>query len=204
MVQIAFRDYAPSSNCRVRGLLRHSGFVRCREYSKSDESLSYQKTPHARWVKTWRDLTMIILARAIQVRRALRATDSQRLNSTLASRSLIASSCAQRGFSPSLHRSNDYGFIQNSCSGRATVGNGGHTRICAMPSRSRGCSRFTILIWTLERFQLPLPECLPRLALRGACAAIGAGVAYCGDRYRSYNFAPDAFSHNHGHRHHRT
>jgi len=43
-----------------------------------------------------------------------------------------------------------------------------------------------------------------RLALRGACAAIGAGVAYCGDRYRSYNFAPDAFSHNHGHRHHRT
>jgi hypothetical protein len=32
VVQIAFRDYAPSSNCRVRGLLRHSGFVRCREY----------------------------------------------------------------------------------------------------------------------------------------------------------------------------
>jgi hypothetical protein len=40
-------------------------------------------------------------------------------------------------------------------------------------------------------------------ALRGACAAIGAGAAYCGDRYGSYDFAPDAFSGNHGRRHHR-
>jgi hypothetical protein len=37
----------------------------------------------------------------------------------------------------------------------------------------------------------------------GACTAIGAGVAYCGDRYRSYDFAPDAFSRNHGRRRHR-
>jgi hypothetical protein len=40
-------------------------------------------------------------------------------------------------------------------------------------------------------------------ALRGACAAIGAGVTYCGDRYGSYDFAPDAFSRNHGRRRHR-
>jgi len=40
-------------------------------------------------------------------------------------------------------------------------------------------------------------------ALRGACAAIGAGVAYCGDRYGSYDFAPGAFSRNHGRRRHR-
>jgi len=40
-------------------------------------------------------------------------------------------------------------------------------------------------------------------ALRGACAAIGAGVAYCGDRYGSYDSAPGAFSRNHGRRRHR-
>ena len=40
-------------------------------------------------------------------------------------------------------------------------------------------------------------------ALRGACAAIGAGVAYCGDRYGSHDFAPGAFSRNHGRRRHR-
>jgi hypothetical protein len=40
-------------------------------------------------------------------------------------------------------------------------------------------------------------------ALRGACAAIGAGAAYCGDRNGSYDFAPGAFSGNHGRRHHR-
>ena len=37
-------------------------------------------------------------------------------------------------------------------------------------------------------------------ALRGACAAIGAGVAYCGDRYGSYDFV---FSRSHGRRRHR-
>jgi hypothetical protein len=40
-------------------------------------------------------------------------------------------------------------------------------------------------------------------ALRGACAAIGAGVAYCGDRYGAYEVAPDAFSRNHVRRRHR-
>lgn len=40
-------------------------------------------------------------------------------------------------------------------------------------------------------------------ALRGACAAIGAGVAYCGDRYGSHDFAHDAFSGYHGRHHHR-
>jgi hypothetical protein len=39
-------------------------------------------------------------------------------------------------------------------------------------------------------------------ALRGACAAIGGGVAYCGDRYGSYAFAPDVFSRSHGRRRH--
>src|SRR6266481_4860483 len=39
-------------------------------------------------------------------------------------------------------------------------------------------------------------------ALKGACAAIGAGVAYCGDRYGSYDFAPAALSRSHGRRHH--
>jgi hypothetical protein len=40
-------------------------------------------------------------------------------------------------------------------------------------------------------------------ALRGACASAGAGVSYCGERYGAYDFAPDAFARNHGHRHHR-
>jgi hypothetical protein len=40
-------------------------------------------------------------------------------------------------------------------------------------------------------------------ALRGTCAAIGAGVAYCGDRYGSYDFAPAALSRHHGRHHHR-
>jgi hypothetical protein len=39
-------------------------------------------------------------------------------------------------------------------------------------------------------------------ALKGACAAIGAGVAYCGDRYGSYAFAPDVLSRSHGRRRH--
>ena len=39
-------------------------------------------------------------------------------------------------------------------------------------------------------------------ALRGACAAIGAGRAYCCDRYGSYAFAPDVFSRRHGRRRH--
>ena len=41
-------------------------------------------------------------------------------------------------------------------------------------------------------------------ASRGACAANGAGAAYCGNRYGSHDFAPDAFSRNHGRRRHRT
>jgi hypothetical protein len=40
--------------------------------------------------------------------------------------------------------------------------------------------------------------------LKGACASAGGGVSYCGDRYGSYDFAPDAFSRNHGRRRHRT
>jgi hypothetical protein len=40
-------------------------------------------------------------------------------------------------------------------------------------------------------------------ALKGACASAGGGVSYCGDRYGSYDFAPDAFSRNHGRRRHR-
>jgi hypothetical protein len=39
-------------------------------------------------------------------------------------------------------------------------------------------------------------------ALKGACASAG-GISYCGDRYDSYAFAPDAFSRNHGRRRHR-
>jgi hypothetical protein len=42
-----------------------------------------------------------------------------------------------------------------------------------------------------------------RLALSGACAAIGGGVTYCGDRYRSHDFAPDVFSRGHSRRRHR-
>jgi hypothetical protein len=42
-----------------------------------------------------------------------------------------------------------------------------------------------------------------RPALRGACAAIGGGITYCGDRYGAYDFAPDALSRNHVRRRHR-
>jgi hypothetical protein len=40
-------------------------------------------------------------------------------------------------------------------------------------------------------------------ALKGACASAGAGVSYCGDRYDSYAFAPDAFPRHQARRHHR-
>ncbi|SHJ28123.1 hypothetical protein SAMN05444159_0186 [Bradyrhizobium lablabi] len=40
-------------------------------------------------------------------------------------------------------------------------------------------------------------------ALKGACASAGGGVSYCGERYGSYDFAPDAFPRHHGRRHHR-
>ena len=40
-------------------------------------------------------------------------------------------------------------------------------------------------------------------ALKGACASAGGGVSYCGDRYGSYDFAPDAFPRHHGRHHHR-
>jgi hypothetical protein len=42
-----------------------------------------------------------------------------------------------------------------------------------------------------------------RPALRGACAAIGAGVTSGCYRYGSYDFAPDALLSNHGPRHRR-
>jgi hypothetical protein len=41
-------------------------------------------------------------------------------------------------------------------------------------------------------------------ALKGACASAGGGVSYCGDRYDSYAFAPDAFPRHHARRHHRS
>src|SRR5260221_6649018 len=41
-------------------------------------------------------------------------------------------------------------------------------------------------------------------ALKGACASAGGGITYCGDRYGSYAFAPDAFPRHHGSRHHRS
>jgi hypothetical protein len=41
-------------------------------------------------------------------------------------------------------------------------------------------------------------------ALKGACASAGGGVSYCGDRYGSYAFAPDAFPRHHARRHHRS
>ena len=40
--------------------------------------------------------------------------------------------------------------------------------------------------------------------LKGACASAGGGVSYCGDRYDSYAFAPDAFPRHHARRHHRS
>src|SRR6476661_4837347 len=41
-------------------------------------------------------------------------------------------------------------------------------------------------------------------ALKGACASAGGGITYCGDRYDSYAFAPDAFRRHHARRHHRS
>jgi hypothetical protein len=41
-------------------------------------------------------------------------------------------------------------------------------------------------------------------ALKGACASVGGGVSYCGDRYGSYDFAPDAFPRHHARHHHRS
>jgi hypothetical protein len=41
-------------------------------------------------------------------------------------------------------------------------------------------------------------------ALKGACASAGGGVSYCGDRYSSYDFAPDAFPRHHVRHHHRS
>jgi hypothetical protein len=38
-------------------------------------------------------------------------------------------------------------------------------------------------------------------ALKGACAAIGGGITYCGERHDSYAFAPDAFPRHHARRH---
>jgi hypothetical protein len=40
-------------------------------------------------------------------------------------------------------------------------------------------------------------------ALRGACASAGGGISYCGTRYDSYAFAPDALPRHHARRHHR-
>jgi hypothetical protein len=41
-------------------------------------------------------------------------------------------------------------------------------------------------------------------ALKGACASAGGGVSYCGDRYGSYDFAPDAFPRHRARHHHRS
>src|SRR5258705_12403922 len=41
-------------------------------------------------------------------------------------------------------------------------------------------------------------------ALKGACAAIGGGVTYCGDRHDSYASVPAAFPRQLGRRHHRS
>jgi hypothetical protein len=40
-------------------------------------------------------------------------------------------------------------------------------------------------------------------ALKGACASAGGGITYCGSRYNSYAFAPDALPPHHVRRHHR-
>ena len=40
-------------------------------------------------------------------------------------------------------------------------------------------------------------------ALKGACAAIGGGTTYCGDRYGSHDFAAGASYSNHGRYHRR-
>jgi hypothetical protein len=41
-------------------------------------------------------------------------------------------------------------------------------------------------------------------ALKGACASAGGGVSYCGDRYGSNDFAPDAFPRHHARHRHRS
>ena len=41
-------------------------------------------------------------------------------------------------------------------------------------------------------------------ALKGACASAGGGITYCGERYNSFAFAPDAFPRHHAGRHHRS
>jgi hypothetical protein len=42
-------------------------------------------------------------------------------------------------------------------------------------------------------------------ALKGACAAIGGGITYCGTRHEdSYAYAPDAFPRHHARHHHRS
>jgi hypothetical protein len=41
-------------------------------------------------------------------------------------------------------------------------------------------------------------------ALKGACAAIGGGTTYCGERRDSYALAPNALPHHHARRHHRS
>ncbi|MCA6109303.1 hypothetical protein [Bradyrhizobium cenepequi] len=41
-------------------------------------------------------------------------------------------------------------------------------------------------------------------ALKSACASAGGGISYCGDRYGSYAFTPDAFPPHHARRHHRS
>jgi hypothetical protein len=41
-------------------------------------------------------------------------------------------------------------------------------------------------------------------ALKGACASAGGGITYCGERYGSYDFAPDAFPRHHARRRHRS
>ena len=41
-------------------------------------------------------------------------------------------------------------------------------------------------------------------ALKGACASAGGGVSYCGDRYGSYDFAPDVSPRHHARHYHRS
>jgi hypothetical protein len=41
-------------------------------------------------------------------------------------------------------------------------------------------------------------------ALQGACASAGGGISYCGPRYGSYAFAPNAFPRHHARPHHRS
>jgi hypothetical protein len=41
-------------------------------------------------------------------------------------------------------------------------------------------------------------------ALKGACAAIGGGTTYCGERHGAYAMAPDTGPHHHVRRHHRS